>query len=138
MDYEFPSLIVDASLKRLHVQLPKEVVTGSFPEVEEHRKRCNLGEQPSAIVPFTEAVRLFNEEGYRPCGNCLQEDGEISNWRERAETAETRVQELEGNLDLSCDLEGCLLQGIAHEHPSSGELAVCSGCAQVLTTEGSS
>ena len=90
MEYEYPTLIADESMKRLHAQ----VSTHAFPEVEGLRKKCDFGQDTSAVIPFMEAVRLINEEGYRPCGNCLEEGGEVSNWKERAQGAEQEVVDL--------------------------------------------
>lgn len=86
MTYEYPTLIADHELKRLHYSS-----RALSEDLQELRKRCDLGEQPSAVVPFMEAVRLINEEAYRPCGNCLEEGGEVSNWKERAEAAEASL-----------------------------------------------
>ncbi len=104
MDYPYPRLLIDNVLKRLHTSF--DVITlGGIPEraedVEfvEHRRKCDFGgSHPPPFISFMEAVRLINEEGYRPCGNCLEEGGEVSNWKERAETAESKIEDLEERL----------------------------------------
>ncbi len=92
MEYEYPRFIVDEGMKRLHVSpnAPSE-------ELQELRKKCDIGDTTLSL-PFMEAVRRINEEAYRPCGNCLEEGGETSNWKERAERAEQQVTDLEERL----------------------------------------
>ena len=97
MKYDYPKLMTDNDLKRLHYVFPQEI--RELHDLESIRKTCDLGgSETYDTVPFMEAVRLINEEGYRPCGNCLMEGGEVSNWKERAETAEANVRGLQSQL----------------------------------------
>lgn len=94
MEYEYPTLIVDDELKRLHVAFDRRPPPD--PALIERRKKCDFAEDGQTVMTssFMEAVRLINEEAYRPCGNCLEEGGEVSNWKERAEQAEEKVEDL--------------------------------------------
>ncbi len=91
--YVYPGFIADERLKRLHAIVPDLV----FTNVVELRKRCDIGDGVST-VSFEEALRLYSEEAFRTCGVCLQEGGEVSNWKERAETAEANVRGLQSQL----------------------------------------
>ncbi len=92
MEYLYPNLLADHELKRLHI----ETFTG--PNTKELREKCDIG-NTTLSLPFMAAVRLINEEGYRPCGNCLEEGGEVSNWKERAETAESNIRGLNSQVE---------------------------------------
>ncbi len=98
MPYVFPTLIADEDFKRLHARL-------SSNESELLPQKCDLVGETSPTVNFMEAVRLINEEAYRPCGNCLMEGGEISNWRERALAAEADVAGLNSQLEQAEQLQ---------------------------------
>ena len=93
MEYLYPTLLADHELKRLHISpnAPSE-------DLQELRKKCDIG-GTTLSLPFMAAVRLINEEAYRPCGNCLEEGGEVSNWKERAERAEADVRGLQSQLE---------------------------------------
>lgn len=93
MDYIYPTLLADHELKRLHIS-----PNAPSSDLEEIRKKCDIGDTTLSL-PFMAAVRLINEEAYRPCGNCLQSGGEVSNWKERAERAEVRILELQEELN---------------------------------------
>lgn len=96
MDYAYPNLIADQVLKRLHIPFHSDSVFA-----EEIRAKCDIADNNTFSFPFMEAVRLINEEGYRPCGNCLMEGGETSNWKERAERAEADVRGLQLQVEQS-------------------------------------
>ena len=98
MKYEYPLFVADPNLKRLHVHVTAYNRVGlPIAETEEFIKKCDLGD-PNNVVDFVEAVRLFSEEAFRTCGNCLMRGGEVSNWKERAERAEADVKGLQSQL----------------------------------------
>ncbi len=89
--YGYPLFIADESMKRLHANIPD----GLFEDVEDLRKKCDIGTATYRLVDFAEAIQLYSEEAFRPCGTCLLEGGEVSNWKERAQVAEARNSDLE-------------------------------------------
>ncbi len=104
MAYQYPLFVADPNLKRLHAHVTAYNRVGTaIGETEEFIGKCDLGD-PNNVVDFVEAVRLFNEEAFRTCGNCLMEGGEVSNWKERAEQAEANVRGLQSQLEQSDEL----------------------------------
>lgn len=100
MNVLYPSFVADRELNRLHanslgIERPTSPIDFETLDVriKELREKCDITPD-SPTVDFNEALRLHNEEGYRPCGNCVQPDGEVSNWKECAERAEAEVREL--------------------------------------------
>ena len=128
MEYTYPLFVADPNLKRLHFHVTAYNRAGtSIAETEEFIGKCDLGD-PNNCVDFAEAVRLFSEEAFRTCGNCLMRGGEVSNWKERAQRAEADVAGLQSELEQSANLLADLKE---RAEKAEGQL-------RSLTQEGSS